>query len=306
MPSDEQAKEVESTSAPRKLFGVELTFRSNSKPKTKKPMIEVGLQPSANFLPPLVREGKTFSFVRRRLFAASIATISVSFLAYLASTIISFSGDIILQNAELRLATVKAEQAKYSPIRDLENSIRFQESARYVATSTQVSFRQLVSILTQQLPSGASYQSIQISPFDDGDLSSSGLSKPFSVKAAIAMELRNYPSLQTYLDRLPRLEAFYDYRLESVSATDTGIAVNLILYLNLELYSRPFEEPLVLGDPIPISILDTEPIGLNGRAQEAGSGSDETAPTPSPSPTPTPSPSKSPTPSPSPSEEVTG
>lgn len=238
-------------SEPRKFLGIELTFNPTQKAKKVKPLIEVGAIPIANFMPPRVREGKAAEFVRRRLFVASMATISVAFLSYLGSTVVAFSGLVILQNAELRLASVKAEQAKYTQVRDLENSIRFQEAARYVATSTQVDVSDLIRSLTQQLPEGAKYTSIQVSPFEDSDLKNTGLTKEFAVKVAINMDLEDYPSLQRYLNRLPVIPAFYDARLASVAQTETGISASLVLYLNLDLYSRLFEEPLVLGEPVP-------------------------------------------------------
>lgn len=303
MPEKENSESLPTATQPRKFLGIELTFRPSKVSKQQKPLIETGVTPVANFLPPRVRDSKIANFVRRRLLAASIATMAVSFLAYLGATVISFSGTVILQNAELRLASVKAEQAKYNPVRELENSIRFQEAARYVATATQIDVSDLVKSLTQQLPNGASYTSIQVTPFSPEDLNTSGLTKEFSVKALISMELKDYPSLQSYLNRLPGLEAFYDYRLASVSATETGISVSLVLYLSTDLYSRLYEEALVLGDPIPISILDTEPripeVTEDSLAEQTNSNT-------TPTPVPTPRPSSSPTPTPSPTEEVTG
>ncbi|MFM7013808.1 MAG: hypothetical protein ACKOXT_02290 [Actinomycetota bacterium] len=285
----------------KKFLGIELTLTPKS--KSPKLLIEVGGPPKANFLPKRIKDANAAEFVRRRLFAASLATVSISFLAFLASAVISFSGDLILANAELRLSSVKAEQAKYANIRDLETAVIFRHAARATATAPEIDVRQLIRSLTSVLPEGAKYVSLQLSPFAEQDLKTSGLTNEFSVKVSIAMQLSDFPSLQQYLNSLPTLAAFYDFKLASVSSTETGINASLTVYFTTELFSRPYSADVVLGDPVPLSILDTPTPSPRPTTSSTSSSSSSSVKSSTPTPTSSPQVS-SPTPTPSPSEEA--
>lgn len=252
----------------------------------KKAIVPVAQLPVANFLPERIYEARFAEKSRRKLLGLTVLTISVAFLAYLGSTVLAFSGSLVLDSANLRLSDVKAEQARYVFIEDLEREIRFREVGRAVATSTLVDSRALVRALTKELPGNSRYNSIQIIPFSESDVKQAIPESKFSVKVQISMELADYPSLQLFLNRLPSLKSFSEARLASVSKTDAGITATLTVFFDLELYVRPFEEPLVLGDEVPKSILD------------------QPSPNPIPTPSPTsesPSPESTPIPSPSPS-----
>lgn len=270
-----EGKPIPDSQEPKKFFGMEITRGSAKKPRKSKPLIEVGVIPVANFLPVRLREAKYVEFVRRRLFALSVGTISACFLAFLGSSIISFSGDLMLADAQLRLSQVKAEQAKYADVQAIEQEILFQNSARIVATSTEINYRGLIRDLNQELPAGARFVSIQTLPYSETDQAAEGLANPYATKVSITMELRDFPSLQLFLNRIPKLKAFYDSKLSSVATIDNGISVSLVAFFSTDLYTRQYGEPIVVGDEVPGTVLDTP------------------APFPKPTPTPTPSPSPS-------------
>lgn len=278
-----------------------------TKPKgrPKKPMMAVGLPPRANFMPTRIVAEAMERRARRRMFALQVTVLSTCFAAFLGSTVVSFSGDLVLQDAQLRLSQIKAEKSKYNLTRDQENEVRQIEAARLVATASEIDTEEFLKKLTALLPNGASFDNLQILPIEM-TVENQGLAGEAVVKVTMSITLRNYPSLQTFLDRLALVEAFADSKLDSVSSEDGQIAAGVTAYFNGELFFRRYGEPFELGAEVPeVEVTKLPTPSASSVPSESASMSPSPTPTASAvSPSPEPEPSISPTPTPTATEGV--
>lgn len=277
-----------------------------SKAKPKKPLMAVGLPPRANFMPGRIIAEALERRTRRRMFAIQVTVVSASFAAFLGSSVVSFSGDLVLQDAKLRLSQMKAEKSKYNFVRDQEAELRQIEAARTVATASEIDGEEFLKTLTALLPNGASFDNLQIFPIEM-TMENQGLAGQAVVKVTMTITLRDYPSLQTFLDRLALVDAFADSKLDSVAQADGQIAAGVTSYFDSELFFRRYSEPIELGAEVPeieVTKLPT-PSPLPSSSETTLVTPTPTA-TSTPTATPTPTTSESTTPSPSPTEGVSG
>jgi Tfp pilus assembly protein PilN len=219
-------------------------------PSLKKLGFENGSSARANFLPPSVLVQRESQRVRRQLFSLSVTTIVIAALAFIGSSTISFSGTLLESDAELRLSQVKAAQAEYLEIVELERQIRFFEAARLVAAARDIDYQRFLTSLEGILPEGAVLLSVEINPSASPVTSVDG-SVTYSIDVLLSLRARDFASLQQFSGRLGASDGFVTSSLQSIKSDEQGVTANLTAVFGPQLLTGKFREPLVLGEPVP-------------------------------------------------------
>jgi hypothetical protein len=138
--------------------GPQITL-GRSRSAGKAPLV-VGGQPRANLLPPEIilkrAQLKTRRALRVGVFFVFVATVAACVGVWGLASV----AQVQLSLAQDRQAELANEQLTYSEVREVQNTIATLEAGRQVGGSTEINWRDYLTLLQQSLPAGVTLQTV--------------------------------------------------------------------------------------------------------------------------------------------------
>lgn len=216
-----------------------------SKPPTG---IDVNRPPSVNFVPSKYADAELDGIIHRRLFYVVTGVIVVCALAYLGATVTSFSADVFLKNSQLRLEEVRAKEELFKEVTAEEAHIKYLEAAAIVGSSAGVQWKSLIDQIVATYPDNTHTNGIQVLPIGNSLLGSSATTPKDSLEQVnLFLVMKDYSSVQTWMDRLKGIPGYSDSKLSSITATPDGYELKLSIYFNAQVLAKQHLEPIEIG-----------------------------------------------------------
>jgi Tfp pilus assembly protein PilN len=220
-------------------------MKLSSKPKSG---IDVSLPPSVNFVPSKYADHEMDGIIHRRLFYTVTSVLALCALAYLGATVTSFSADVFLKNSQLRLEEVRSKEELFKGVANEESHIQYLESARIVGGAAGVAWKSLLEQIVATYPENTRTNAIEVLPIGNSLVGSSA-AKPKDALEQVNLFLimKDYSSVQTWMDRLKQIPGFSDSKLSSITATADGYELKLAVYFNAQVLAKQYLTPIQIG-----------------------------------------------------------
>ena len=210
--------------------------------------IDVNRPPSVNFVPSKYADAELDGIIHRRLFYIVAGIIVVCALAYLGATVTSFSADVFLKNSQLRLEEVRTKEALFQEVSAEEAHIKYLEAASIVGAAAGVQWKTLIDEIVETYPDKTHTNGIEVLPIGNSLLGSSASTPKDSLQQVnLFLVMKDYSSVQTWMDRLKGLQGYSDSKLSSITATPEGYELKLSIYFNAQVLAKQHLEPIEIG-----------------------------------------------------------
>jgi len=219
------------------------------KPKGSAFLIDVTLPASVNFVPSKYADAETDQIIHRRLFYSVSGVLLLCGLVYLGATVNSFSADVFLKNSQLRIEEVRAKEELFKEISAEESHIKFLEAARISAAAAGIDWKTLVNQIVATYPNGTSTTSIDVLPIGNTLVGSTAVvPKDALTQVNLSLVMKDYTSVQTWMDRLKGIPGYSDSKLSSINAGSGGYELKLTVYFNAQVLAKRYLEPIQVGE----------------------------------------------------------
>jgi Tfp pilus assembly protein PilN len=214
----------------------------------KPPVIDVTHPPRVNFVPSKYADAELDGIIRRRLFVIVNGVFVLCVLFFLGATVNSFSADVFLKNSQLRLEEIRAKQELFKEISKEESHIRFLESARIAGSAAEVQWKTLIEQIVATYPDNTVTKSIQVVPLGNSLLGATTTAPKDALEQVnINLIMKDYSSVQTWMDLLKNIPGYSDSKLSAITATPDGYELQLAVYFNAAVLAKLYLEPIQIG-----------------------------------------------------------
>ncbi len=214
---------------------------------TPKNAIDVTLPPSVNFVPEKYAEAELDAIVRRRLFYIVNGVFLLCALVYLGATVNTFSADVFLKNSQLRLEEIRTRQTLFKEISAEEEHIKFLQAAKIAGSSAEVLWKPLIDQIVATYPANTKTNSIDVLPIGN-TIAAVGSANPKDalVQVNLFLLMKDYGSVQTWMDQLTAIPGFTDSKLSSIAANGGTYEVKLAVFFTHQvLAKRNLDQPAI-------------------------------------------------------------
>lgn len=116
--------------------------------------VVVGGEPRIDFLPPEIREKKQTRRTVRSLILLVVMVVMVCLVAYVGATSLAVTAQVRLVSEQDRTQELLRNQAAFSDVRQLQQTVVAAKDARIVASGNEIMWKPIVDAAMAQLPSG--------------------------------------------------------------------------------------------------------------------------------------------------------
>jgi hypothetical protein len=209
----------------------------------KAPLV-VGGQPRANLLPPEVvlkrAQLKTRRALRVGVFFVFVATVAACIGVWGLASV----AQVQLSLAQDRQAELANEQLTYGEVREVQNTIATIEAGRQVGGSTEINWRDYLTLLQHSLPTGVTLQTVTM---DSGTpmTAFAQADSPLQGKRVAALTFTAnstaLPSIPDWLRSLAKLPGFVDATPGSVTQDGDSYTAQVLMHINADAFSLRFD-----------------------------------------------------------------
>ena len=212
------------------------------------PKIDITKPPSVNFVPSKYADAELDHIIHRRLFFSVSGILLLCGLVYLGVTVNSFTADVFLKNSQLRIEEIRAKEELFKEIAGEEAHIKYLEAARIVGAAPGVNWKSLLNQVMATYPANTKTNSISVLPLGNTLLgTSANTPKDALEQVELFLVMKDYSSVQTWMERLKQIPGYSDSKLSSINQTADGYEIKLSLYFNSQVLAKRFLEPIQIG-----------------------------------------------------------
>lgn len=234
---------------PRKIFG--MTIAPPKKPgggSGKAAALVVGGAPRANLLPPEIILKRTQLKTRRGLRVGVLFVAIAVAAGCLGSVAFSTAAGVQLASASATRDGLVLEQAKYSEVTQLTDTIATIEAGQQVGASTEIAWRDYLTALQATLPAGVSLQAVQIT----SGTPMSAFSQPLGplqgnriASLQLSVQSSAFFSIPDWLRSLATLKGYVDANPGSVTQSGNVYSAEVTLNINTDAFSLRYDPTAV-------------------------------------------------------------
>lgn len=209
----------------------------------KSPLV-VGGQPRANLLPPEIvlkrAQLKTRRALRVGVFFVFLATVAACVGVWALASV----SQVQLSLAQDRQAQLANEQLAYSEVREVQSTIATIEAGRQVGGSTEINWRDYLTLLQDSLPDGVSLKTVNIesgTPMAAFAQSDTPLQGDRVAALTFTATSKTLPSIPDWLRSLAKLPGFVDATPGSVTQEEGSYTAQVLMHIDSEAFSLRFD-----------------------------------------------------------------
>jgi Tfp pilus assembly protein PilN len=239
-PAPQQAPPAEKRGRRGLKGGPQITFGR----QVSKQLLVVGGQPRANLLPPEIILKRKQLKTRRSLRAGVVLIAIVTAAGCVGAFGVSSVAQVALAVTQQQQQALVLEQAQYSEVSQVQQTIRTIVAGQQVGSSTEVDWRSYIVKLQKTLPEGVKITSVkvdtgtpmQLFPQSDAPLQGARV-------GAISFEAssKTLPDIPDWLRALATMPGFVDATPGSVKIEGSTYTVQVLMHYNTDAYSMRFD-----------------------------------------------------------------
>ena len=210
--------------------------------KTSK--LPLGASPSANLLPPMIKQARQTAALHRMLSFAVIAVVGLVVVAYLIASGRALISQSLLSQAQDRTSELLAAQDEYSEVRQVVTDIEVVGLARQIGASTEIDWTTFIGKVQATLPAGVVIQAFTVTsgtPVEDEPQATVALQGERVATLTFTATSPGLPNVEAWLAALKRVPGYEDATPGSVALTgENQYTANITMHINHKAYSLRF------------------------------------------------------------------
>ncbi|WP_403022881.1 hypothetical protein [Salinibacterium sp. GXW1014] len=167
-------------------------------------VVVVGGEPRIDFLPPEIREKKKARRTIRSLVLLVVMVIVVCVVAYVGATSLAVTSQVRLAAEQERTQELLRNQAAFSDVRQLKQTVEAAQDARIVASGNEIMWKPIVDAALAVLPAGEELMELNIDSYVVGEAPAAPEDLQITSQATIEFKLR-FDRVRTIADWADRL-----------------------------------------------------------------------------------------------------
>lgn len=238
-PAAQQAPDAEKKGRRGLKGGPQINFGR----QVSKQLLVVGGQPRANLLPPEIILKRKQLKTRRSLRAAVVLVAIGTAAGCVGAFGVSSVAQVALMATQQQQALV-LEQAKYSEVSQVKQTISTIEAGQQVGSSTEVDWRAYILQLQKTLPAGVKMTSVKVetgTPMNLFPQSEAPLQGARVGAISFEASSKTLPDIPDWLRALATMPGFVDATPGSVRIEGSTYVVDVLMHYNTDAYSMRFD-----------------------------------------------------------------
>jgi len=204
----------------------------------------VGGSPRVDLMPPEIRTKRSQLRLRRNLRFALLGVLAVVLVACGGTWALATAAQTTLAQAQAQQQLMLAQQAKYSDVTKVKDSIALIKAGQVVGDSSEIDWQRYLTDLQRTLPAGVTLSTVtiqSISPIKSFAQSATPLEGSRIATLQFTATSGSLPSIPAWLDGLKSLPGFVDATPGSVSLSATGgYTADVVMHINSEALANRF------------------------------------------------------------------
>ena len=209
-----------------------------------KPKLPLGANPTANLLPPMIKEARRTAALHRTLSFGVILVVGIVLVAILAASGRALISQSLLSQAQDHTSELLAAQDEYSEVRQVLTDIEVVGLARQVGASTEIDWMTFVGEVQATLPAGVVIQAFTVTsgtPVEDEPQATVALQGERVATLTFTATSPGLPNVETWLAALKSVPGYEDASPGSVALTgEDQYTANITMHINHKAYSLRF------------------------------------------------------------------
>lgn len=204
----------------------------------------LGPEPRVDLMPPSIRLQRKRSKTAKQLGLALVGVVVLTVAGVAASATVSLTAQQSLSTEQANTQAILQQQAKYMPVRTVQNQVSLIQAAQEVGASTEIDWKSYLTKVQKTLPAGAQLTTITIdsaSPLAAYAQASTPLQGSRVATLTFAATLTTLPQVPTWLNALGTLPGYVD-GVVTVKGNDNGtFAASVTMHISEAAFDNRFE-----------------------------------------------------------------
>ncbi|HWU47608.1 MAG TPA: hypothetical protein VN133_12695 [Humibacter sp.] len=239
-------KVARSAKPPKAEKGAKSTLRQEgAKPRPKSDAFVLGREPRVDLMPQSIRLQRKRSKTARRLGFALVGVVVLTVAGVVGSTYVSITAQLNLALEQANTQSILQQQAKYLPVRKIQDQVGMVQAAQQVGASTEIDWKAYLTKVQNTLPAGVQMTTVKIdsaSPLAAYTQATAPLQGSRVATLSFAATTKTLPQVPAWLNALATLPGYADGAPGTVTRNDDGSYVaNVTLHINEAAFDNRFQ-----------------------------------------------------------------
>lgn len=221
------------------------TAKTAKAPKPKADALVLGREPRVDLMPQSIRLQRKRSKTARRLGFALVGVVVLTVAGVAGSTYVSIAAQLNLALEQANTQTILQQQAKYLPVRKIQDQVGLVQAAQQVGASTEIDWKAYLTKVQNTLPAGVQMTTVKIdsaSPLAVYAQATAPLQGSRIATLSFAATTKTLPQVPAWLNALATLPGYADGAPGTVTRNDDGTYVaNVTLHINEAAFDSRFQ-----------------------------------------------------------------